>query len=219
MEDIYNKHLLDILNLYLTPAHEILEWDYIPAAEKLRRVTPYLNSLKQRSVESIASRFVPRGGLSFKVRVVGEVLQYAEKEGDSKTVTRQTEIKYRNQVYGYHKMMQGKGATAQSLEKIIESGGKGGRRAKELQAGILAQDYDTRVAARAGAEARGQTIYSDAEKELIQSLVKDTKYQLGYYNPPRPNWGKIAAAVTETYGVERTKMSVRKLYEKMKGEK
>ncbi len=109
-----------------------------------------------------------------------------------------------------------RGVHAFSLDQIVANGSRGGRIAKEQSKGIFAEEYDTTAAARAGAMARGQVIYSEDEQALIMRLTTDPTYHLsGAYNPPRPSWQKIAQALTEHCGIMRKPMSVRKQYEKL----
>ncbi len=110
---------------------------------------------------------------------------------------------------------QKKGVHALSLDEIVANGSRGGLKAKKEGKGIFSSQFDIRDAARAGAIARGQVIYSDGEKELIQSLVQNPDYQLLGYSVPRPNWQRIADTVSSEYGTSRQKMSVRKCYEKI----
>ncbi len=248
-ERLYQQHIENILQQYLTSEKQVNGWRELPKEERWEQLNVYLSDLEPRSIQQIGEQYIGQGSAQFKTKVINKVIQYAEERGKLDHLERQQEIEFRQEVYAYKKVIGrygihglttveirrnakkgseagsskggirsyklGLGVHGLALDELVANGSRGGLKAKKEGKGIFADGYDTTAAARAGAIARGQVIYSDAEKELIQSLVQNPNYLLLKYNPPRPSWEKIATAITEELGVVRKKMSVRKCYEKL----
>ena len=243
-EDVIIQNAADVIARYCTSPQQRDEWTKMAKEKRYNVVGEHYNSLLERSIEALAREYGVYGKniedmLTYGVKEgIMSLEERQEEESYRQSVYGLAKVVQRKGVHGLGEIEQcvngflgamagsskggkksyalGRGVHGMSVEDLRISGREGGRIAKREKEGIFAEDATVTAAALAGVRAREQTPYSGDERALIVALTTDPTYHLyGRYNPPRPDWQRIADAVSEQSGVMRNKMSVRKQYEKL----
>jgi hypothetical protein len=115
----------------------------------------------------------------------------------------------------------GLGIHSLTSEQLSAAGKKGGKKAVEEKKGIHGCDAEKRSAlGKMASAAAGNSIWSDEERAYFMELCENSAYQWGSgRRKGYPNYTKIAAALREEFGTERTPHSLGSWRYTLKGKK